>query len=312
MRIIRPIFIAAVLLLAPGAYAQPAGKEPDGAGTLAKLEDRDISESSGIAASRQNPGIYWTHNDSGDGPFVYAFDREGHDRGRWKLTGARSRDWEDIAIGPGPARGRWYLYAADIGDNGLNRGEVVVYRAEEPRVGKEACRKDCDTAPATALRLRYPDGPHNAEALLVHPSTGDLYIVTKANRNDPQTQVYVARAAQFEKLPVTLELLATLNIPEAVFRMMVGGITGGDISPDGRRLVLCDYFRMYEAELPEGTTFDEIWKQPFQIGSIGLGLQTEGICYRADGQAILATSEGSPCPLMELPLPAASADTTQK
>ncbi len=301
MRIILSILIAAVLLLGAPAYAQSSGKEPEGARTLAKLEDRDVSESSGIAASRQNPGIYWTHNDSGDGPFVYAFDSEGKDRGRWKLTGAQSRDWEDIAIGPGPVRGRWYLYAADTGDNGLNRGEIVVYRAEEPKVGQKACRKDCET-PATALRLRYPDGPHNAEALLVHPSTGDLYIVSKANRNDPQTQVYVARAAQFATLPLTLKLLATLNIPDAVFRMMVGGITGGDISPDGRRLVLCDYFRMYEAELPEGATFDEIWKQPFRIASIALGLQTEGICYSADGKSILATSEGSPCPLMEVPL----------
>src|SRR6267142_6134039 len=52
------------------------------------LENRAIDESSGIVASRTSPGMYWTHNDSGDGPFIYAFDDRGHSRGVWRVTGA--------------------------------------------------------------------------------------------------------------------------------------------------------------------------------------------------------------------------------
>src|SRR4051812_36986774 len=62
---------------------------------IATLEDRAVTESSGVVASRLNPGLFWTHNDSGDGPFVYAFDHEGRRRGVWRVEGAQARDWED-------------------------------------------------------------------------------------------------------------------------------------------------------------------------------------------------------------------------
>src|SRR5919107_5771213 len=101
---------------------------------IATLEDRSIKESSGIVASRRNPGLFWTHNDSGGGPLVYAFDRAGRRRGTFRVEGARARDWEDIAAGPGPAEGQSYLYAADIGDNGREREFVVVYRFPEPEL----------------------------------------------------------------------------------------------------------------------------------------------------------------------------------
>src|SRR5262249_9269918 len=73
---------------------------------LCNLENQSIRESSGIAASRRNAGVFWTHNDSGDGPFIYAFDRQGKHRGVWRVAGAGAVDWEDMAIGPGPAQDR--------------------------------------------------------------------------------------------------------------------------------------------------------------------------------------------------------------
>ena len=268
---------------------------------LATLEDTAITESSGVVASRANRDIYWTHNDSGDGPILYAFDRAGQSHGRWTVPGSRNVDWEDIAIGPAPGRGGWYLYAGDIGDNSRNRTEVVVYRVEEPKIaGRPECAQDCRTGAPTAFRLLYPDGPHNSETLLVHPVSGDLYIISKANSGDPETTVYVARARQLGAKPAPLTAIARLAIPDRLFRTFVGGITGGDISPDGRRVALCDYFQVYEAALPAGAAFDGIWKQPFAATTIGLGLQIEGVGYRADGQALMLTSEGKPCPLYEL------------
>lgn len=257
---------------------------------IAHLENARVSESSGLVASRSKQGIYWTHNDSGDGPFLYAFDARGRGYGRWRVRGARAVDWEDIAIGPGPVRGRWYLYIGDIGDNGRNRKEIVVYRVPEPKVaGPGDCQVGCDTGPATAIRLRYPDGPHNAEALLVHAATAEMYIVTKADSGDPETRVYRAPPRAGALAPV-----ATLRVPEPFFIAMAGGITGGEISPDGRRVVLSDYFRAYEA------AFDGDWMAEFRAIPIGFGLQVEGICYRPDGRAIMATSEGKPCPFIEV------------
>ncbi|HEV7475132.1 MAG TPA: hypothetical protein VGN90_13855, partial [Pyrinomonadaceae bacterium] len=69
---------------------------------LADLEDQAIYESSGLVASRTSPGSYWTHNDAGNEPFIYAFDSQGRSRGVWRVTGATSDDWEDMSTGPGP------------------------------------------------------------------------------------------------------------------------------------------------------------------------------------------------------------------
>lgn len=270
--------------------------------TAAHLDSRAVSESSGVVASRQNRGIYWTHNDSDNAAEIYAFDLTGRVYGSWRVTGAQNVDWEDIAIGPGPVPGRWYLYIGDIGSNDRRRRDVVVYRFEEPKVGAPgACRSGCKTAAATALRLRYPDRAHNAETLMVHPKSGDLYIVTKASGADFDTIVFAARAAGLTAAKaVELEEVATLDFPEPIFKRLAGGLTGGDISPDGRRVVLCDYLRKYEAVLPAGAKFDDIWTQPFRSITLPLGLQVEGICYAADGKSIIATSEGSPCPVLEM------------
>ena len=280
------------------AASTPLPVDPAQPVQLATLEDRRIDESSGLVASRRSPGLFWTHNDSGDGPFVYAFDRAGRRRGTWRVEGAKARDWEDIAAGPGPEPGRAYLYAGDIGDNEERREFVTVYRFPEPEVtdadAASTQEKPRATAPAEAIRLKYPDGAHNAEALLVHPTTGDLYVVTKG-----------VDAAGVYKLPApfdasavnTLARVATLRGP-SFFGALV---TGGDISPDGRRVALCDYASGYELTLPEGSKgFDDVWRQKPTLVPLGVRRQGESVCYRLDGAALLATSEGAPSPLVEV------------
>jgi hypothetical protein len=267
---------------------------------LATLEDRHVNESSGIVASRSNPGLFWTHNDSGDGPFVYAFDRGGRQRGTWRVEGARARDWEDIAAGPGPEPGRTYLYAGDIGDNDEEREFVTVYRFPEPEVAEadKASTHESPraTAAAEAIRVKYPDGAHDCEALLVHPATGDLYVVTK--RGDA-AGVYKL-SAPFDSSNVnTFARVAVLRGP-GFFGSLV---TGADISPDGRRVALCDYASGYELTLPEGSkNFDDVWTQKPTLVPLGPRRQGEAVCYSLDGAALLATSEGSPAPLIEVVL----------
>lgn len=269
--------------------------------TLATLEDRRINESSGLVASRRNPGLFWTHNDSGDGPFIYAFDRAGRSRGTWRVDGARARDWEDIATGPGPAPGQSYLYVGDIGDNEKKRDSIVVYRFPEPEVRPEDVGATSENPrvsnAAETIQLKYPDGPHNAEALLVHPASGDLYVVTKTADS---AGVYKL-AAPFDTEGVkTLERVAVLHGPEFFGAL----ITGGDISPDGRRVVLCDYAQGYELTLPTGSkSFEDVWRQTPIAIPLGARRQGESVCYRLDGAALLATSESTPTPLIEVVLP---------
>ena len=267
---------------------------------LGNLEDNEIDESSGIVASRANPGLFWTHNDSGDEAFVYAFDRRGAKRGVWKVTGAEAVDWEDIAIGSGAKAGTPYLYLGDIGDNDGKRAEIVVYRVAEPTINADDAssskRRPRLTERAEALRFRYPDGRHDAETLMIHPTTGDLYIISKIRFS--AASVYKAAAPLQAGSVTTLKLLGKIKVPS----VMGGMLTGGDISPDGRRVALCDYLQGYELTLPEKSAgaFDDIWKLPPVPLSLGTRAQGESVCYRLDGQAILATSEGRPSPLIEV------------
>ncbi|MBA2339658.1 MAG: hypothetical protein H0V88_04640 [Pyrinomonadaceae bacterium] len=270
---------------------------------LGRFEDANVTESSGICASKQTANLYWTHNDSGDGAFLYAFDSHGERGGVWRVANASARDWEDIAAARG-ADGRSFLYIGDIGDNSRARSEIVVYRVLEPQVTQEdvASTKDRPrmTEPAAAFRLRYPDGKHDAETLMVHPQTGDIYIVTKTK----------SEAAAVYKLPAPLlrdgrRVSTLVRVGEVRLPSILGGmITGGDISPDGARVVLCDYFAAYEIVLRGNSaeSFDQIWQQPLTPIAPGGRDQGEAICYSADGKSLITTSEGARAPLYAVTL----------
>jgi hypothetical protein len=266
--------------------------------TITTIKENSITESSGLAASRTTSGVYWTHNDSGDGPYIYAFDSYGDTDGIFRVTGAEARDWEDMATGPGPQPNTSYLYLGDIGDNDGVRDEVVVYRVVEPTLTVVTRRKKDRpglTEPAEAIRLKYPDGKHDAEALLVHPITGNIYIVIKVPIANPV--VYEATAPFTPGKLVTMRRLGEIHIPS----IFGGVITGGSISPDGTRVALCDYFQGYEIVLPAGSSdFNDIWKQKMTGFDLGKRKQGESITYRLDGNALLATSEGKQSPLIQV------------
>jgi len=268
---------------------------------IAQIKNQSIDESSGLVASRTHPGAYWTHNDSGDGPFIYALDARGNSLGVFRVTGATARDWEDISVGPGPQRGRSYLYIGDIGDNGAARAEVIVYRVPEPELktgDRNSTKKQPRvTEPAEAIRLTYPDGQRDAETLIVHPSTGNLYIVTKVAFANPV--VYEATAPLTTGKPSMLKRIGEIRVPS----IFGGAITGGSVSPDGRRVALCDYFQGYELVLPAASReFIDIWKQKMTGFDLGKRKQGEAIAYRLDGKALLATSEGKSSDLIQVVL----------
>ena len=141
----------------------------------------EIPEASGLAVSRRNPGLLWSHNDSGNAAVLFAFDATGAIRGRVRVP-IRTRDWEDVSAGRCPDGD--CLYIADIGDNRLVRPSVRIYRVPEPRAG------DADTAAPAVFTVTYEDGPHNAEAMFVVGS--DLFIVTR----DRVGAVYRAKAGK--------------------------------------------------------------------------------------------------------------------
>lgn len=207
----------------------PVFAEPVSAGLLASDA---LVEVSGIAASRASPGVWWMHNDSGAGPKVYATGADGAELGVFEVPGALALDWEDMAIAP-DGEG-WALLVGDIGDNLAIRGDITLWRFPEPDPTSAGM-----TATPDEIHLEYPDGPHNAETLMVDPRTGDAYVVSKVS--DALTEVSrVFRAAAPLTDGATMEEVATLAFSGPA---LPGDAltTGGEISPDGDRIAIRTY-----------------------------------------------------------------------
>ena len=135
----------------------------------------ELRESSGLGVSQSYPGVFWTHNDSGDGPRLYAIDDSAALLATVTVEGAMARDWEAMDLGRCPAAAdRSCLYVADIGDNRSQRESVVIYIIEEP----DPFAGDHEAALVGVVPFVYPDGPHDAEGLAI-TADGDVVVVTK-------------------------------------------------------------------------------------------------------------------------------------
>jgi hypothetical protein len=265
---------------------------------IGRLASPDITEASGIAVSKCQPDVFWTLNDSGDDAFIYAFNSAGANLGTWRVTNAKNNDWEDIAEFK-DAKGQCFAYIGDIGDNGGKRDFRTIYRVAEPLVSVESKDKTranaLVTSPAESLNYSTDAMKMDSETLLVHPMTGDIYILTKS-RTDPSIVFKISPAFGATEVQKAVRV-AEIKVPSVPF----GLLTGGDISPDGRRVVLCDYLDGYELSLPAGVnSFDDIWKQqPVEI-DLGDRDTGEAVGYGTDGNTIFATTEGKNAPIIEL------------
>jgi hypothetical protein len=218
------------------------------------------AEVSGLV--RSSAGGFWAHNDSGDAPRIFEFAHDGSVRREVAVGGAEHVDWEDIAI-----RGRT-LYIGDIGDNLAQRPEIAVYRMGE------------NSTNATKLTLRYPDGPHDAEALLVDPRDGTIVIVTKDFGGT--AGVYSGRRL---RKAATLEL----GLGQA--------ITAGDASAD--TIVLRSYDRAYVWSRRAGESIARALKRRPCVAGANLAAEGQGeaLALSRDGRAFWTVAEGARPPL---------------
>lgn len=219
-----PVVLACCLILSSAAHAgTPEFLPGQQVGTM---EFAAINEASGIAPSRQNPNVLWVHNDSGDTARVFAMTTGGNHLGIYNIIGASAQDWEDMAIGPGPAAGVDYLYLGDIGDNGATRSSITVYRVPEPAVNANQSPVTAGLGGVESIRLQYPDGARDAETLMVDPATRDIYIISK---RESLSRIYRA--------PYPQSTIGT-TIMEYKGQLPWGWATGGDISPAGSEIIV--------------------------------------------------------------------------
>ncbi|NOY26349.1 MAG: hypothetical protein GXP62_10800 [Oligoflexia bacterium] len=214
-------------------------------GTVARA---DITEASGLVASRTQDDLLWTHNDSGGQPAIYGLGRDGRDRGSVTLLGADNVDWEDIAIGVGPT-GDATIFIGDIGDNDNNRSSITVWRLAEPT----AVDADQVVAGAAKLTLRWPEQPTNAEGLAVDPQTNLLLISTKEKR---LVRLFQADAMAEAGSQQTLTQVGQIDLSDDVYQ---GGrrVTALDISPTGDRIFMRTHTQVLVFARPTGTSISD-------------------------------------------------------
>ncbi len=243
----------------PENDAQKSVKEYRKVQIVGRISSVEITESSGLIASKCLENVFWTHNDSGGGAFIFAISAKGEKLATFRVEGAKNIDWEDIAAYKNAA-GECFLYIGDIGDNDRKRNDLALYLIKEPRFSASGAASNKKNPIAISdykfIEFSYPDSRHDAETLLVDPDTADIYILTK-ELSAPAGVYKLASNYAFGKTN-KLEKIADLSVPA----VPNGFLTGGDISSDGKRLIICDYFAAYEFVLPENAeSFEEIWKQ---------------------------------------------------
>jgi len=216
------LFVTLAMLLQGCSAQEPSlpGREvAPGVREIGRIAHPRITESSGVVASRQFPGIFWTHTDGG-GPkkqSLFAMTRDGASAGEFFVSGVVIADWEDIAVDD-----QKHLFIGDLGNNDSKRSELLVHQIDEPN-------PKANTGvfhPTRSWRLRFPGAPFDCESLFIWQGHG--YVVSKVFK-DSRAQIFRFPLAD-ASAPVVLELVATTKIESPV--------TGADISPDGKLLGL--------------------------------------------------------------------------
>jgi hypothetical protein len=262
MRLQQLWFVLAGVIAFP-FFAQAAGTEvAPGVEFIGTIQSPDITESSGIVATKKARGALWTHNDGGQ-DIVYSISSTGESLGEWKIKDVDLQNIEDIAAGPGG------LYLAAIGNDTRDRKEVTVVRIPEPPANRSG-----EVSPTRIWTLKYPGGEEfDAESFFVLKGSG--YIISK----DDDARIYRfplnKSGTEFE-----LEKMCKLNVGAKP--------TGADITKDGKRLAVITgagaYLFTLTNGIPDDGTLDPALFVPYSDGSM------EGCTFTPDG--LVVTSEG--------------------
>lgn len=251
---------------------------PKATGTL---EPDDLTEASGLAASRIHDDVYFTHNDSGGEPEIFAIRPDGSLAGRWLVADQINRDWEAIAAGPCPAKDGACLFIGDTGDNGAKLASVKIIVVREP----QDLSKTEPLQPVAVLDLSYDEGPRDVEAIFVD-AAGDLYLVDKYGSGEKRG-VFRVPSSAFDAGSYVASRLATLPFPTSS-----GPITDANLHPTRASLLVRTYVSVM---LFEGESIEEmLTSEAVSIagGEWGFEPQGEAIAWSQDGTKFFTTSEG--------------------
>ena len=271
-------------------------KNPTSVRQTGSFRDSRITESSGVVPTSTAGGVFWTLNDSGNEPLIFAVDTAGVTRATFRIAGATNLDWEALSLGP--CGDRRCLYIGDTGDFQVaRRPTVTIYRVVEPTLPSPAG----ETPLLDSLVIRYADGPRDVEALVVTP-TGDIALINKGWR-EPVAVYWVPRES-WTRGRVTARPIETLPIEG---RLLNGSlVTDAALSPNGGQLAVRTYANLYVFQRGEHSRW--LPDHPDRRCPIGgLEPQGEGVAWWDEHTLILTSERGAtssaPITLLECPRP---------
>lgn len=211
------------MLLAAGCGADkgdsgaacPRWSDPEAVATLALP---DLDEASGLTGSTLHAGVLWTHNDDGDDGVLYAVDTSGTAVGSHVLGRDYQADWESVV-----ATQSGDLLVGDIGDNDAARDDITILRTREPTELTDGSTADV----VEIFRTAWPDGPIDAEAMLVDPSDGSVLVLSRAS-----DRVDVLRLPDLDAGDTEARVVHSIDLDSGVLAGL-GAVRGAEAQADG-------------------------------------------------------------------------------
>jgi len=270
-----PIFLS--LIVHTGRHKNNGTEEPIPEFSTTPLSNSispgKIDEASGIADSKANPGYLWVEQDSGNPSDIALLTQTGQFLKKINIRSAVNRDWEDMALGNGPNPGTNYLYIADIGDNNKAYAQYSIYRFPEPLAS-------VDTVNAwDELKFIYPDGSHDAEAILVDNNSKDIYIITKT---DEASKIY--------KLPYP-QSTASVSTVTFVGSLPYSGVTSAASSVSGDELLIKTYTTLSYWKRNNNESIEDALKRSSASLNYQVEPQGEAVCFKNDNNGFYTLSE---------------------
>ena len=298
LRILPPLrsLLAVALLALAGCGASP----PPFAQLSGLILAPRLDEISGMATSRAHDGTLWVANDGGNTADLYAIGPRGGLQATLHVAGVVNTDWEDLAAFD--LDGRHYILIADTGDNGGLRKTLQLHAVEEPR-----SLADGTVRPAWSIAFRWPDGPRDCEAVTVDAARGEILLISK--RRQPPEVWSLPLRPQHRGLLVARRLGHLAGVPQpdaealredARLARIHNQVTAADLSPDGRTLAVLTYSDVLLYRRHGQASWASALARPPEVHALPWLPQAEALSWSLSGQALFATGEHSPAPLLYL------------
>lgn len=240
------------------------------------IEGNTIREASGLAASYNNPGKLWTHNDSGNDAAIFLISTKGEIHCTVYLSGIKNRDWEDIAVGS--EGGKNFVYVAEIGDNNAAYKTKFLYRFEEPVISEGVT--DTTLHPVDRIEFELSDGSRDTEALTIDPVSGDFYIFSK---RESRVNLY--------RLPAPLATTGTITAEKVLEKLPFSLVVAADISKDGTEILIKNYDHVFYWKRSSGESIEAALKRVPERLPYDPEPQGEAIAFDLAGKGYYTLSE---------------------